>query len=116
MKPCPPGRDDPLPPWEDAEPLGDRWFVFFSPWYGTLWDPADRLYLPRVSTVFSLSLANRPKWAFGSSMPASTGCGTNETTYPWFFFPRFGSWILFEQGTVFPNRRFFEIANFFDWV
>jgi hypothetical protein len=109
----PPGRDDPLPPWEDAEPLGDRWFV--SPWYGTLWDPAEG-FIYHAEHGFQFVFGESAEvglWFFDASLD---WLWTNETTYPWFFFPRFGSWILFEQGTVFPNRRFFEIANFFDWV
>ncbi|MCC5839166.1 MAG: hypothetical protein JJT96_03495 [Opitutales bacterium] len=109
----PAGVDDPLPPWEDAEPLGDRWFV--SPWYGTLWDPAEGFIYHAehgFQFVFGES-AEEGLWFFDSNLD---WLWTNTTAYPWFFFPRFGSWILFEQGTVIPNRRFFEISNFVDWV
>lgn len=106
----PAGRNDPVVPWLDATPLGDRWFDL--PWFGVFFDPAigwiyhsDHGYLVPAGEPGSLWLYDQKlNWLW-----------TSENTYPWLFHADTGSWLWYLRGTKQP-RWFFDLFLYFDWI
>lgn len=109
----PPGRDDPVPPWEDARILGDRWF--FLPGFGTFHDPPGGGWIRHTEHGVIGVKGSDPQnlWLIDYRLG---WMWTGMDVYPWLYWPNpiLNTWLYYHRGTTNPRWFYFQAIDL--WI